>query len=261
MKTVKNLKINPALSLIILTILFGMLTTQSIAQEVKNIVIVHGAFADGSGWRDVHDILNKKGYNVTVVQNPLTSLEDDVKATMRVLDKQDGPVILVGHSWGGTVITEAGMHAKVVGLVYVAAFQPDKGETTLQWITTLPPAPENGILPPDSNGFVYYDKTKFHAGFAADLTKEQAAFMFDSQVPISAKGFVTEITDAAWRNKPSFAIVTIDDKSINPQIQRNMYSRAGSVITEIKGSHAIFMSKPDAVAKVIINVANKVKKK
>ncbi len=148
-------------------------------------------------------MLTKKGYNVTVVQNPLTSLEDDVTATKLALDKQDGPAILVGHSWGGAVITEAGNHPKVAALVYVAAFQPDNGESALQWLQTAKPAPENGVLAPDEKGIVYYDKAKYHAGFCADISKEEADFMYASQGAFYAKGFVTNITHAAWRDKPT----------------------------------------------------------
>jgi len=255
MKTIRCLLIDSVFSIALLTVALSMSPCRSFAQQARNIVIVHGAFADGSGWRDVHDILKKKGYRVTVVQNPLTSLKDDVEATNRILDKQDGPVVLVGHSWAGTVITEAGMHPKVVSLLYVAAFQPDKGETTLQWITTLPAAPENGILPPDEKGFVYFDRAKFHAGFAADLNKGQADFMYASQAPIAAQCFMATVTAAAWKTKPSFAIVATEDKSIDPQIQRTMYKRAGSVVTEIKGSHVVFMSRPEAVANVIARAA------
>ena len=146
-----------------------------------NIVLVHGAFADGSGWKALYNVLNKQGYDVTVVQNPLTSLEDDVAATKVVLDNQDSPTILVGHSWGGAVITEAGNHPNVAALVYVAAFQPDKDESALQWLQTAPPAEENGVLPPDEKGIVYYDKAKYHAGFCADISKEEADFMYASQ--------------------------------------------------------------------------------
>ncbi|WP_421938633.1 alpha/beta hydrolase [Pedobacter sp.] len=227
------------------------------AQEknIKNIVIVHGAFADGSGWRGVHDILVQKGYHVTVVQNPLTGLKDDIEATKRILDKQDGPTILVGHSWGGVVITEAGLHEKVAALVYVAAYQPDKGENTIKWASSLPSAPEFGILPPDDKGFVYYAKDKFHAGFAADLSKAETDFLFDSQQPIYAESFSTPVADAAWRTKPSYGIVATEDKSINPDIQRNMYKRSNTKITEVKGSHVIFASNPDAVARVIISAS------
>ncbi len=222
---------------------------------VKNVVLVHGAFADGSGWKGLYNVLTKKGYNVTVVQNPLTSLEDDVNATHVVLDKQDGPVILVGHSWGGAVITEAGNHPKVVALVYVAAFQPDKGESALQWLQTAPPAPENGVLPPDEKGIVYYDKAKYHAGFCADISKEEADFMYASQGAFYAKGFVTPITHAAWNDKPAYGLVATEDKSIAPEIQRNMYKRSNTKVTEIKGSHVIFMSQPEAVAKTVIEAA------
>jgi pimeloyl-ACP methyl ester carboxylesterase len=222
---------------------------------VKNVVLVHGAFADGSGWKALYTVLTKKGYNVTVVQNPLTSLEDDVNATHVVLDKQDGPVILVGHSWGGAVITEAGNHPKVVALVYVAAFQPDKGESALQWLQTAPPAPENGVLPPDEKGIVYYDKAKYHAGFCADISKEEADFMYASQGAFYAKGFVAPITHAAWNDKPAYGLVATEDKSIAPEIQRNMYKRSNTNVTEIKGSHVIFMSQPEAVAKTIIEAS------
>jgi pimeloyl-ACP methyl ester carboxylesterase len=224
------------------------------AQEtaVKNVVLVHGAFADGSGWEDVFKILTAKGYNVTVVQNPLTSLEDDVEAVNRALDKQDGPAVLVAHSWDGTVITQAGVHPKVASLVYVAAFQPDAGETTIALITSAPAAPENGILPPDDKGFVYYDKAKFHAGFCGDLPAGKAAFMYASQGATGAKGFGTPVTQVAWKTKPSWAIVASEDKSINPDIERRMYKRSGAMVTEIKGaSHVVFISHPKEVAAVI----------
>lgn len=223
--------------------------------KIKNVVLVHGAFADGSGWQGLYQILTKKGYNVTIVQNPLSSLEDDVKATNLALDKQDGPTILVGHSWGGTVITEAGNHPKVAALVYVAALQPDNGENSIQWLQTAPPAPENGVLPPDDKGIAYYDKAKFHAGFAGDLSKEQADFMYASQGAFHAQGFGTPITKAAWRTKPSYGIVATEDKSINPDIERAMYKRSNTKITEIKGSHVVFISQPQKVANVIIEAA------
>ena len=241
-----------------LTVLFSTFLLNNLnaqTMKVKNVVLVHGAFADGSGWKALYNVLTKKGYNVTVVQNPLTSLEDDVNATKVSLDKQDGPVILVGHSWGGAVITEAGNHPKVVALVYVAAFQPDKGESALQWLQTAPPAPENGVLPPDEKGIVYYDKAKYHAGFCADISKEEADFMYASQGAFYAKGFVTPITHAAWKDKPAYGLVATEDKSIAPEIERNMYKRSNTKITEIKGSHVIFMSQPEAVAKVIIEAA------
>ncbi|MGH2666628.1 alpha/beta hydrolase [Flavobacterium sp.] len=224
---------------------------QTSAATVKNVVLVHGAFADGSGWKALYEILTKKGYHVTIVQNPLSSLEDDVAATNLVLDNQDGPTILVGHSWGGVVITEAGNHPKVVGLVYVAAFQPDNGETALQWFQTAPPAAENGVLPPNDKGIVYYDKAKFHAGFAGDISKEEAEFMYASQGAFNGKCFVSPITKAAWRDKPTYAVIATEDKSINPEIQRAMYKRSKTKATEVKGSHVVFMSQPEAVFKVI----------
>lgn len=234
--------------------------TEATAQQVKNVVLVHGAFADGSGYRGLFDQLVKKGYNVVVVQNPLTSLEDDVKATHAALDKLDGKAILAGHSWGGAVITEAGNHPKVAGLVYIAALQPDKGESALQWLQTAPPAPENGVLAPDDKGIVYYSKEKFHAGFCADIPKAEADFMYASQGTFYAKGFATHITEAAWRTKPAYGVVATEDKSIVPEIQRNMYKRSNTKITEIKGSHVVFMSQPAKVAAVIETAAKEVSK-
>ena len=225
------------------------------AQPVKNVVLVHGAFADGSGYKALYTALTKKGYHVTVVQNPLTSLEDDVAATKLALDKQDGPTILAGHSWGGAVITEAGNHPNVVALVYIAAFQPGEGESALQWLQTAAPAPENGVLPPDDKGIVYYAKDKYHAGFCADLSKEEADFMYASQGAFYAKGFTTAITHPAWKDKPTYGIVATEDKSIAPEIQRNMYKRSNTKVTEVKGSHVIYISQPEKVAAVIIGAA------
>jgi pimeloyl-ACP methyl ester carboxylesterase len=225
------------------------------AQAIKNVVLVHGAFADGSGWKGVYKILTAKGYHVTIVQNPATSLEDDAKATKAALDKQNGPAVLVGHSWGGAVITEAGNHSKVASLVYVAAFQPDNGESALQLFQSAPPSVENGVLPPDEKGIVYYDPAKFHAGFCADLDKSTSDFLAASQVPFYAKGFITPISDAAWKNKPTYAIVATDDKSINPDIQHKMYKRSNSRVTEIKASHAVYISQPERVAEVIMKAA------
>lgn len=224
--------------------------------KVKNIILVHGAFADGSGWEGVYNILSAKGYNVTVLQHPMTSLEDDVTALNRALDKQDGPTLLVGHSYGGAVITEGGVSSKVTGLVYVAAFEPDAGESLVTLSQTAPALPEGGILPPDDAGFVYYDKAKFHKGFAGDLPKEKAAFMYASQGAISAKCFITPITHVAWKEKPSYAILTTEDKSINPVIQHNMVKRSGAKVTEIKASHVVFISHPKEVAEVIEKAAN-----
>lgn len=228
---------------------------QTKPQAVKNVVLVHGAFADGSGYRGVYENLTKQGYHVTVVQNPLTSLEDDVTATQLALDAQDGPTILAGHSWGGAVITQAGNHPKVAGLVYIAAFQPDNNESALQWFQTAEPAPENGVLPPNEKGIVYYDKEKFHAGFCGDLSKEDAEFMYASHGAFYAKCFVSLITDAAWRTKPTFGIVATEDKSINPDIQRAMYKRSNTKVTEMAGSHAVYISQPQKVAAVIAGAA------
>jgi pimeloyl-ACP methyl ester carboxylesterase len=237
------------------TMLAWVSPVQAQNRPVKNIVIVHGAFADGSGWKAVYTILTKKGYHVTIVQNPLTSLNDDVEATNRILDQQDGPTVLVGHSWGGTVITQAGVHPKVVSLVYVAAFQPDKGETTNQWAATQPKDSKMRVSAPDKKGVIFFDRTTFHAGFCADLSQETADFMNASQQPIVAQCFATPVTVAAWKNKPSYGIVATEDKTVNPIIERNMYKRAKDKITEIKGSHVIFISHPDLVAQVIMNAA------
>lgn len=227
---------------------------------IKNVVLVHGAFADGSGYNALYDILVKKGYNVTVVQNPLSSLEDDVKATVAALDRQDGPTILAGHSYGGSVITQAGNHKNVAALVYIAAFQPDKGESALDWAQSMPPSPENGILAPDEKGVLYYDKAKYHAGFCADIPKEKADFMYASQGMFYAQAIAAKMTEVAWKTKPSYGIVATEDRAILPEIQRNMYKRANAKITEIKGSHVVFMSQPKAVADVIIKVSTEVKK-
>jgi pimeloyl-ACP methyl ester carboxylesterase len=224
--------------------------------SVKNIVIVHGAFADGSGWEGVFHILSKRGYKVTIVQNPLTSLEDDVAATIRALDRQDGPVILVGHSYGGTVITQAGVASKVKALVYVAAFVPDVGENTLNLVPSRISAQDNGTLSPDENGFIYYDKSKFRSGFAAEQREKKAAFMFASQQPLAAKALMTPLIAAAWKTKPSYGIVATEDKIIDPGLQRNMYLKARAKIFEVRGSHTVYMSNPKAVAKVIEEAAS-----
>src|SRR5450432_4754740 len=239
--------------LMLMTLFFGNAVKSQ--NPVKNVVLVHGAFADGSGWKALYEVLTSKGYHVTIVQNPLTSLEDDVRAAKVVLDNQDGPTILVGHSWGGAVIAEAGNHPNVAGLVYVAAFQPDNGESALQWLKTAPPAPENGVLPPDEKGIVYYDNAKYHAGFCADISKEEADFMYASQGAFYAKGFTTPITHAAWKDKPTYAALATEDKSIAPEIQHAMYKRSNTKVTEVKGSHVIFMSQPEAVARVVVQAA------
>jgi pimeloyl-ACP methyl ester carboxylesterase len=236
----------------IIFILLAGLTLFNISStaQVKNIVLVHGAFADGSGWKEVHDILKDRGYNVSIVGNPNTGIEDDVAATRRVLDRQDGPVILVGHSYGGAIITIAGNSPKVAGLVYVAAFAPDKGESLGQLLSPYPLDPLNGILPP-VNGFVWYDSAKFHTGFCADLSETQAAFMYASQVPVSAAAFTYVYKEIAWKKKPSWHIIATEDHSLATDLQRFMAKRAGGNISEIKGSHVIFISHPKEVADVI----------
>jgi pimeloyl-ACP methyl ester carboxylesterase len=220
-------------------------------KRVNNIVIVHGAFADGSSFESVYSILTKKGYHVSIVQNPCSSLEDDVAATNEVLDRQDGPSILVGHSWGGTVITQAGGSPKVAGLVYIEGFLPEVGENTIQLAQSEPAAPEGGKLSPDANGWIFYPKEQYHMGFAGDLSEEKAAFMYDSQLPITVKCFTTPVTVAAWKSKPSWGVVSTEDKSINPLILRKMYQRAGSVVTEVHASHVVYVSHPDKIAEVI----------
>ena len=241
--------------LVTLQLFSGTKSANAQNMPVKNIVLVHGAFADGSGWKSVYDILTKKGYHVSIVQNPLTSLKADVDATNSVIDAQDGPVILVGHSWGGAVITEAGVNPKVAGLVYIAAFMPDKGETAGQWVSAAPAAPESGFTKPDQFGLVYFDPAKFHGGFTGDLTKAQSDFMRDSQVPIIGHCFEEPVGQVAWKTKPSYGIVPTEDKALNPNTERAMYKRATANITEIKGSHVIFISQPDAVAKVIMDAS------
>ncbi|MET3501293.1 pimeloyl-ACP methyl ester carboxylesterase [Mucilaginibacter rubeus] len=222
---------------------------------IKNVVLVHGAFADGSGYEALFHVLTDKGYKVLVVQNPLSSLEEDVKQTNIVLDRIGGPAVLVGHSWGGAVITEAGNHPNAAALVYVAALQPDNGQSALDCIMSLPPSEESAILPPDDNGIVYNAEEKFHGGFCADIDERKAAFMSASQGSFYASAFSTPITNAAWRNKPCWGCVATEDKTINPDIQRNMYSRSNTKVREIKGSHVIFMSQPEQVAEVIIEAA------
>jgi len=222
---------------------------------IKNVVLVHGAFTDGSGWEPLFHVLTAKGLNVLVVQNPLSSLEDDVYQTNLVLDRIGGPAVLVGHSWGGAVITQAGNHPNVAALVYVAAFQPDNGESALSWIQTIQPLPESGMMPPDENSIVYHEKRNFHDGFCGDIPAEKAAFMYASQGALHAKAFTSPISNAAWRTKPSWGCVATEDKTINPDIQRNMFARSNSRTREIRGSHVIHMSQPELVAEVIIEAA------
>ena len=216
-----------------------------------SVVLVHGGFVDGSGWQEVYNLLQKDGYNVGVVQNPTLSLEGDVAATKQVIDTQDEPVILVGHSYGGAVITEAGTHPKVAALVYIAAFAPDKGESVNTLIADAPPgAPVPPILPPQ-DGFLFLDREKFAASFAGDIPAEQAAFMADSQVPWGVAALSGAVSEPAWREKPSWYLVATEDRMIPPPAQRAMSERAGSTTVEVPGSHAIYLSQPQAVAALI----------
>jgi pimeloyl-ACP methyl ester carboxylesterase len=226
---------------------------------MKNIVLVHGGFVDGAGWEGVYQILKKHGYNVSIVQNPTISLEGDVAATKRVLAAQNGPTILVGHSYGGAVITEAGNHPNVAGLVYITAFAPDKGESIGTLIKDPPPgAPVPPILPPQ-DGYLLLDKSKFHASFAADVDADKAAFMADSQVPWGLGAISGTISEPAWKSKPSWYMVAGEDKMIPPDAQRFMSKRAGSTVIEVKGSHAIYVSQPGAVAAFIEQAAKDVR--
>jgi len=223
--------------------------------SVKNVVLVHGGFVDGAGWAGVYKMLRKSGYQVSVVQNPTTSLQDDVAATQRVLAMQDGPAILVGHSYGGAVITEAGGHPRVAALVYITAFAPDAGESVATLIKDPPPgAPVPPILPPQ-DGFLLLDKSKFHASFAADVDAETATFMADSQVPWGLGALSGAISEPAWRSKPSWYLVVTEDQMIPVAAQLAMAKRAGATIVETKGSHAIYVSQPAPVAALIERAA------
>jgi len=219
------------------------------------IVLVHGGFVDGSGWEGVHDILKKDGYQVAVVQNPTTSLADDVAFTRRVISSQPGKSLLVGHSYGGVVITEAGTDPKVAGLVYIAAFAPDKGESVAALIKDpLPGAPVPPILPPQ-DGFLLLDPSKFAASFAADVSEPKASFMAASQVPWGVDALGGEVTAPAWKSRPSWYLVATEDRMIPPPAQRQMAQRAGAVVSEVAGSHAVYVSQPQAVASLIEKAA------
>ena len=224
----------------------------------RNIVLVHGAFVDGSSWRAVYDLLTGDGYHVAVVQNPTLSLQGDAAATRLIIDAQDGPVVLVGHSYGGAVITEAGTDQNVAAVVYIAAFAPDAGESVNTLIAGFPSdVPGPPILPP-KDGFLFLDREKFHASFAGDLPAEEAAFMADSQVPWGVDALGGAITEPAWRTRPSWYLVTTEDRMIPPSAQRAMSERAGSTTTEVAGSHAIYQSQPVAVATLIQQAASAV---
>jgi pimeloyl-ACP methyl ester carboxylesterase len=223
--------------------------------SIKNIVLVHGGFVDGSGWEGVHRILSAKGYEVTVVQNPTVSLADDVAVTRRAIAAADGPVLLVGHSYGGVVITEAGNDAKVKALAYIAAFAPDAGESVSSLIANpAPGAPVPPILPPQ-DGFLFLDRARFADSFAADVEPGKARFMADSQVPWGVEALAGAVSAPAWKEKPSWYIVASDDHMIPPPAQRFMAERAGATVTETGGSHAFYVSRPEAVAALIERAA------
>jgi pimeloyl-ACP methyl ester carboxylesterase len=225
---------------------------------IRNVVLVHGGFVDGSGWQGVYKALKTNGYNVSIVQNPTKSLADDVAVTKQVLAAQDGPAILVGHSYGGVVITEAGNDPKVAGLVYIAAFAPDNGESVASLIQNPPPgAAVPPILPPQ-DGYLFLDREKFAASFAADVAPAEAAFMADSQVPWGLDALNGAVTQPAWKTKPSWSLVATDDKMIPPDAQRAMSKRAGATVVEVKGSHAVYVSQPQAIAAIVEQAARNV---
>jgi pimeloyl-ACP methyl ester carboxylesterase len=222
---------------------------------LRNVVLVHGGFVDGSGWQGVYESLTRDGFRVSVVQNPTLSLEGDAQATRQIIDAQDGPVVLVGHSYGGAVITEAGTDPNVAALVYVCAFAPDKGESVGSLIAGFPAdGPQPPILPP-RDGFLFLDRDKFHASFAADLPAEQAAFMADAQVPWNVAAPAGAITEASWRNKPSWYLVTTEDRMIPPTAQRTMAGRIGATQSEVTASHSVYVSQPETVATFITQAA------
>jgi pimeloyl-ACP methyl ester carboxylesterase len=223
----------------------------NVSSAPASVVLVHGGFVDGSGWRGVYDLLTRDGYHVAVVQNPTLSLEGDAAAARRVIDAQDGPIVLVGHSYGGAVITEAGTDPNVAALVYIAAFAPDKDESVNTLLGTFPrDAPQPPILPPQ-DGFLFLDRDKFHASFAGDLPATDAAFMADSQVPWGVDALGAAITEASWRAKPSWYLLTTQDRMIPPPAQRAMSERAGATTVEVAASHSVYVSQPAAVAGLI----------
>jgi pimeloyl-ACP methyl ester carboxylesterase len=229
--------------------------------SAPTVVLVHGGFVDGAGWEGVYNVLKQDGYNVSIVQNPTTSLADDVAATRLAIAQAQGPVVLVGHSYGGVVVTEAGTDPKVAGLVYIAAFAPDEGESVQSIIANPPPGvPVPPILPPQ-DGYLFLDKAKFRASFAADVGEAKAAFMADSQVPWGLNALSGAVTEPAWKTKPSWYLVATEDKMIPPPAQRQMSKRAGSTVTEAAGSHAIYVSKPEVVAALIAKAAKSVSAK
>ena len=243
------------LFVILVAAVVNVAASQPTNQPLKNVVLVHGAFADGSGWQKVYTMLKQKGYNVAIVQNPLTSLADDVAATKRVIALMDGPVVLVAHSWGGVVITEAGNDPKVERLVYVAAFAPDAGEPVGAILKNAPADAPQLPAVPSADGFVFFDKARFPAGFCADVDAKTAQFMADSQIPIVGAAFEATVSAAAWKTKPSWYVIPDKDLVISPVLERSMAKRAGSTVVEVKGSHAIYVSQPKVVADLIESAA------
>ena len=226
------------------------------AGDIKNVVLVHGGFVDGSGWQAVYLLLRGQGFNVSVVQNPTTSLADDVLAVRRVLARQDGPAVLVGHSYGGAVISEAGNDPAVAGLVYIAAFAPDAGESVASLIANPPPgAPVPPILPPE-DGFLLLDRSKFAGSFAADVEPALAEFMADSQVPWGVAALQGAVSAAAWRTKPSWYLVATEDRMIPPDAQRGMAQRAGATVAVGAASHSVYVSQPQEVARLVATAAS-----
>jgi pimeloyl-ACP methyl ester carboxylesterase len=248
--------LNTILALAIATATTSAQSTPSPTAPPVTVVLVHGALFDGSSWRGVYDVLTNDGYRVSIVQQPLTSFDADLAATQRVLDQQDGPVILVGNSYGGSIITVAGTDPKVKALVYVAALQPDVGETSAQIAPPMHPASDD--LKPTPDGFVFLDPAKFAADVGADLPRAQAEFMAHAQMPVAGAVFNTKLTAAAWHNKPSYAIIATQDRSLDPKVAHWMARRAGSKVTEINSSHAVHIAHPRDVARVIETAARAV---
>jgi pimeloyl-ACP methyl ester carboxylesterase len=251
-------RMSQSFCIVLLLLTCGALSAQNREQRIRNIVLVHGAWADGSGWRGVYETLVKDGYKVSVVQEPETSFKDDVAATKRILALQDGPCILVAHSYGGAVITEAGTDPSVVGLVYIAAHMPDAGENEADDGKRFPSdLSKSGAIKKTADGFTYLDPAQFHEYFAADLSVEQAAFMARSQVLNFADNFKAVITTAAWRTKPSWMLVAGSDRTINPDLERWYAKRANSHTVEVAGaSHSVYVSHPKEVADVIESAAS-----
>ena len=238
-----------------LGLMAGSGSAEAAPAGIRNVVLVHGGFVDGSGWQGVYGILTRDGYKVTVVQTPTASLADDVAVTRRAIAAQDGPVILVGHSYGGVVITESGNDPKVKGLVYVAAFAPDKGESVSSLIANPPPGAATPPILPPQDGFLFLDRSRFAASFAADVAPAEAAFMADSQVPWGVAALQGQVTAPAWKSRPSWYLVTADDRMIPAAAQHQMAARAKATVVETAGSHAVYVSNPQVVAALIEKAA------